>query len=50
MIHFEFIWVLAALPLPLIVYWLPAKKQVQSAPLKMPTLVKGIKVTEFTPH
>jgi Ca-activated chloride channel family protein len=50
MIHFEFIWVLAALPLPLLVYWLPAKKQIQSAPLKMPTLIKGIQTAEFTPH
>lgn len=50
MIHFEFIWVLAALPLPLIVYWLPAKKQVQASPLKMPTLIKGIQAPEFTPH
>lgn len=50
MIHFEFIWLLAALPLPLLIYWLPAKKQVQSAPLKMPTLIKGIQAPEFTPH
>ena len=50
MIHFEFIWVLVALPLPLIVYWLPAKKQVQASPLKMPTLIKGIQAPEFTPH
>jgi Ca-activated chloride channel family protein len=50
MIHFEFIWLLAALPLPLLMYWLPAKKQVQSAPLKMPTLIKGMQAPEFTPH
>ena len=50
MIHFEFIWVLVVLPLPLIVYWLPAKKQVQASPLKMPTLIKGIQAPEFTPH
>lgn len=50
MIHFEFIWVLIALPLPFLVYWLPSKKQVQAAPLKMPTLHKGIHTTEYAPQ
>lgn len=50
MIHFEFIWALAALPLPLLIYWLPAKKQVQASPLKMPTLIKGIHTTEYAPQ
>ena len=50
MIHFEFIWILIALPLPFLVYWLPSKKQVQAAPLKMPTLHKGMHTTEYTPQ
>ena len=50
MIHFDFIWALIALPLPLLVYWLPAKKQVQAAPLRMPTIIKGIKTQEFAPE
>ena len=41
---------MAAIPLPLLVYWLPSKKQVEAAPLKMPTLHKGIQATEFTPE
>ena len=50
MIHFDFIWALIALPLPLLIYWLPAKKQVQAAPLRMPTIIKGIKTQEFAPE
>jgi len=50
MIHFDFIWALIALPLPLLVYWLPAKKQVQAAPLRMPTVIKGVKTQEFAPQ
>lgn len=50
MIHFDFLWALIALPLPLIVYWLPAKKQVQAAPLRMPTLIKGVHSQEFSPE
>jgi Ca-activated chloride channel family protein len=50
MIHFDFLWALIALPLPLLVYWLPAKKQVQAAPLRMPTIIKGIQTTEFAPE
>ena len=42
MIHFDFIWALIALPLPLLVYWLPAKKQIKAAPLRMPTVIKGV--------
>lgn len=49
MIHFEFLWALAALPLPLIVYFLPSKKQVQAAPLNMPTLMKGVSSAAFAP-
>lgn len=49
MIHFEFIWALAALPLPLLVYFLPSKKQTQAAPLKMPTLVKGVNSADYAP-
>ncbi|MBA6389378.1 VWA domain-containing protein [Colwellia sp. BRX10-3] len=50
MIHFDFLWALIALPLPLLVYWLPAKKQVQAAPLKMPTIIKGMQTKEFAPE
>ena len=50
MIHFDFLWALIALPLPLIIYWLPAKKQIQAAPLKMPTIIKGIQTQEFAPE
>ncbi len=50
MIHFDFIWALVALPLPLLVYWLPAKKQVQAAPLRMPTIIKSVQTQEFAPR
>lgn len=50
MIHFNFAWALLALPLPLLIYWLPAKKNVQAPPLKMPTLLKGIHATELVPR
>jgi len=39
MIHFEWPWLFAALPLPLLIYWLPAKNKVDVAPLKMPVLL-----------
>jgi len=42
MINFEWPWLLLALPLPLLVYWLPAKNQSEAAPLKMPTLIPGM--------
>ncbi len=42
MINFEWIWVLAALPLPLIIYWLPAKNKSESAALKVPVLLDGM--------
>ena len=50
MIHFDFIWALIALPLPLLVYWLPAKKQIQAAPLRMPTGIKGVQAQDFAPE
>ncbi|KXJ52394.1 MAG: IMP dehydrogenase [Colwellia sp. Phe_37] len=50
MIHFDFIWALIALPLPLLVYWLPAKKQIQAAPLRMPTVIKGVQTQDFAPE
>lgn len=50
MIHFDFLWALIALPLPLLIYWLPAKKQVQAAPLKMPTIIKGVQTQDFAPE
>jgi len=47
MIEFALPWVFVALPLPLIVYWLPAKASTEAAPLKMPTLVHGMQSTEI---
>lgn len=46
MINFEWPWLLLALPLPLLVYWLPAKNKAPSAALRMPTMFKGISSTE----
>jgi len=46
MIEFALPWVLAALPLPLIVYWLPAKANTEASPLKIPTLLPGFNSTE----
>ncbi|GAA5138915.1 vWA domain-containing protein [Thalassotalea piscium] len=43
MISFGFIWALVLIPLPLLIYWLPAKSYKEPASLKMPTLVPGIK-------
>lgn len=45
MIHFEWPWLLLALPLPLLIYWLPAKSKSQAAALHMPRIV-----TEHTPR
>lgn len=42
MIHFEWPLLLIALPLPLLVYFLPAKKQSQNAALKIPHLLSGV--------
>ncbi len=40
MIHFEWPWLFLALPLPLLIYWLPSKKKsTQQLPLKMPHLI-----------
>lgn len=39
MIHFEWLWLLAALPLPLLIRWLlPASTQIEQAALKVPFL------------
>ena len=43
MISFGLIGVLALLPLPFILYWLPAKSSREPASLNMPTLVPGVK-------
>lgn len=43
MISFNFIWILVLIPLPLIIYWLPAKSYQEPASLNMPTLIPGIK-------
>lgn len=42
MINFEWPWLFLALPLPLLVYWLPAKNKSEVAPLKMPVLLDGM--------
>jgi len=39
MISFYWPWLLAALPLPILVYWLPAKQRVATAALRMPLLI-----------
>jgi len=46
MIHFEWPWLLAALPLPLLIYFLPAKNKQASAALHMPQLIQGAKSTQ----
>jgi len=45
MINFQWPWLLLCLPLPLIIYWLPAKKKSAVAALKMPTLIAGFDQT-----
>jgi len=47
MIEFALPWLLAALPLPLIIYWLPAKAKTEAATLKMPTIVHGLNSSEI---
>lgn len=42
MIHFEWPWLFLALPLPLLIYWLPAKNKSEVVPLKMPVLLDGM--------
>lgn len=42
MIHFEFLWAFLALPLPIVIYFLPAKKVAPSAPLRVPVILPGI--------
>lgn len=46
MIEFALPWIFLALPLPFIVYWLPAKKNTEAAPLKMPTIIQGMNSSE----
>jgi len=50
MIHFEWPWLLLALPLPLLVYWLPAKNKATTAALKMPYLVSGLSTSSQVKH
>ncbi len=47
MIEIALPWVLLALPLPLLVYWLPAKANTEAAPLKMPTIIQGMQSKEI---
>lgn len=46
MIEFALPWIFVALPLPFLVYWLPAKANTEAAPLKMPTLIQGMSTSE----
>jgi len=46
MINFDLPWLFLALPLPLLIYWLPAKSNNSIMALKMPQLVAGISTTE----
>jgi Ca-activated chloride channel family protein len=48
MIHFEWLWVLAALPIPLLVYWLPSKNKSEVAALKVPVLIENMGTTSAT--
>jgi Ca-activated chloride channel family protein len=41
-INIEWPWLLLILPLPLLVYWLPAKKKATAVALKMPVMVDNI--------
>jgi len=47
MIELALPWLLLALPLPFLVYWLPAKANIEATPLKMPTLIHGLKSSEL---
>ena len=42
MINFEWVWALALLPLPLLIYWLPSKSTTEVAALKVPVLIENI--------
>lgn len=42
MIEFALPWVLAALPLPILIYILPAKSSAETASLRMPTMLPGL--------
>ena len=48
MINLVLPWVLLALPLPLLMYWLPAKNQNQASALKMPHLIDGESAQNFS--
>ncbi len=45
MIEFALPWVFLALPLPLLIYWLPAKSKSEAAALRMPTLTLGLQAS-----
>ena len=46
MINFDLPWLFLALPLPLLVYWLPAKTNNSLTALKIPQLVSGLDSSE----
>jgi Ca-activated chloride channel family protein len=48
MIHLDWPWLLLALPLPLLVYWLPAKQKNQAVALRMPVVFNQIGTTNNT--
>ncbi len=51
MINFAWPWLLALIPLPLVIYWLPAKKDaITSSALKMPVLINITNTSVATPE
>jgi len=46
MINFDLPWLILALPLPLLVYWLPTKSNSSITALKIPQLITGIDTSE----
>lgn len=48
MIHFEWPYLFFALPLPLLIYWLPSKNKSEVVPLKMPVLLEGMNSSTAT--
>ncbi|GAC08068.1 vWA domain-containing protein [Paraglaciecola chathamensis] len=49
MFEFAWWWMWFALPLPFLIYWLPAKAQVQSAALRVPHLPQGLQKVSKPP-
>jgi len=45
MINFEWPYLFFALPLPLLIYWLPSKNKSEAVPLRVPVLLDGLNST-----